>query len=314
MTGPSTKGRANRLPQWLRSPPRWATVALRVGFFLVVVGVVAKVGADNASSLRHVRLHLRWPWLIPTAAASLSAGLLMPLGWRLLIRAYGPRLGVGVTLRIWWTAQVARYVPSGAAALATRVVLAGREGVSRVLAGASLPIEVAVIVGWGSLLTGALLPSRILALGLRVALAVAAGAGLVSLPVLLRAAGRWVPRMPPPLPGRAADRRVYEGEGFYALNSVLRTAAFVLLATALLPVRGSDVALLSGAFNAGAVGGLVSIAPGGLGVREGILTLVLRTRFGFGDAAALAVALRAWDIAIDIIWVITARLAGLRRQ
>jgi uncharacterized membrane protein YbhN (UPF0104 family) len=301
-------------PDWMRRPPRAVTVGLRAVLLIGVVAVVVKVGVDNAASVRHVHLHLRGEWLGPAAAASLLAGLLMPMGWRLLLAAFGAVVGVRATLRIWWTAQITRYVPTGAAALATRVVLAAREGVPRMLAAASLPVEVAVVVAWGTVLTGALLPGSLLPDWARAVIVTVAGAGLVALPGLLRLAGRWVPRLPEPLGGRDGYRPVYGAEGFYALNSVARTGAFVLLAFALLPARSGDLALLAGGFNAGAVGGLVSIAPGGLGVREGILTLVLRGRYGFGDAAAMAVALRAWDVVVDVVWVVTARVAGRRRR
>ena len=310
MSGAGLRKRLRNPPAWVRQPPRAVTVVLRLALLLAVVAVVVKVGVDNASSLRHIHLDLRAGWLVPAALASLLAGLFMPLGWRLLLAGFGASVGVRAALRIWWTAQITRYIPTGAAALATRVVLASREGVSRMLAGASLPVEVSVVVGWGTVLTGALLPSSILPAWARAVIVAAAAGGLVALPSLLRLAGRWVPRLPEPLAGRDGSGPVYRAEGFYALNSLARTGAFLLLAAALLPVRAGDLALLAGGFNAGAVGGLVSIAPGGLGVREGILTLVLRGRYGFGDAAAIAVALRAWDVVVDIIWVLTARLAG----
>jgi len=297
----------------LRRPPRLIVLAARVAMVAAVAAVVVKVGIDNASSLRHIHLRVAPAWFAPAAVASLVAGLCMPLGWRLLISAYGPLVARRATLRIWWTAQITRYVPTGAAALATRVVLAAREGVPRILAGASLPIEVAIVVGWGTVLTGALLPDSVLSRPARVGVAALGAAGLVSLPLLLRRAGRWVPRMPSPRPGPEGTVPVYAAEGWYGVNSLLRTGAFLFLAAALLPVRWGDLALLAGAFNAGAVGGLVSIAPGGLGVREGILTLVLKGRYGFGDAAALSVALRGWDLVIDVVWLTAARVAGRRR-
>ena len=161
-----------------RRIPAWLGTAARLVVVVVVVGAVVKVGADNARSLRHVRFHLDWVWLVAAAPASLAAGLFMPLGWRLLLRAFGSVLGLRASLRVWWTAQVTRYVPTGTVALATRVVLAGREGVPRMLAGVSLPCEVAVVVGWGSVLTGALLPSHLLAPWARLALVVAGAGGL----------------------------------------------------------------------------------------------------------------------------------------
>ncbi len=313
-TAPDPDAEPSEPSRWarLRRPPRLMVLGARVGLVAAVAAVVVKVGIDNASSLRHIHLRVAPAWFAPAAAASLVAGLCMPLGWRLLITAYGPRVARRATLRIWWTAQITRYVPTGAAALATRVVLAAREGVPRMLAGASLPIEVAIVVGWGTVLTGALLPDSVLALPARLGVTALGAIGLAGLPVLLRRAGRWVPRMPSPRPGREGTVPLYGAEAWYGVNSLLRTGAFLFLAAALLPVRWGDLALLAGAFNAGAVGGLVSIAPGGLGVREGILTLVLKGRYGFGDAAALSVALRGWDLVIDVVWLTAARVAGRR--
>lgn len=314
MSSPPWSAWAERLPDRLRHPPRGLVRLARWMALAAVVAVVAQVGVDSASSVRRVHLRVDAPWLVPAAAASLLAGLVMPLGWRELIRAYGPVVGLRATLRLWWTSQMARFVPSGAAAVATRVALAGREGVPRVLAGASLPIEVGVVVGWGTVLSGALLPSSVVPAWARLAMAAGGAGALGAMPAVLWAAGRWVPRLPRPLAGRTGWQRIYRSEAVYGLNSLVRTAAFVLLARGLVPGTGGRLGLLGGAFNAGAVAGLVSIAPGGLGVREGIMTLVLRQRFGFGDAAALAVALRAWDLAVDVVWVSGARLAALRRR
>ena len=293
-----------------RRIPSWLVTLARLAVVLLVVGAVAWVGADNAQSLRHLHFALDWPWFLAAAPASMAAGLFMPLGWRLLLRAFGSEVGVRASLRVWWTAQVARYVPTGTVALATRVVLAAREGVPRMLAGVSLPCEVAVVVGWGTVLTGALLPSHLLAAWARLVVAAAAAGGLILLPWLLRMGARVIPRMPEPVARPGMRRAIYGSEAWYAVNSLFRTAAFVLLVHGLEPVHWSDVALLAGSFNAAAVAGLVSIAPGGLGVREGILTLVLRTRYGFGDAAGLAIALRGWDVAIDLLWLAAARIAG----
>jgi len=305
-------GRTARLLALRDRIPSWVWPVVRAAALVAVVGVVADVGAHNYSSVRHLSLSVHPFWFTAVVPASLLAGLLMPLGWRRLLVAYGHRVQVGAALRIWWTAQITRYVPSGTAALATRVVLAGREGVSRWLAGASLPIEVAIIVGWSALLTGALLPSAFLPVWARALLSVSAAGALAVFPVLLRGAGRIVRRMPDLSPSGAPD--VYGSVALYGLNALARSAAFAALAAAILPVHWSDVALLMGAFNAGSAAGLVSIAPGGLGVREGVLTLILRSRYGFGDAAALAVVLRAWDLCVDCVWLVTARLAARIRQ
>src|SRR5581483_6301990 len=181
-------GVAKRLFAWRERIPRWVGTVVRVAALVAVVAVVADIGARNYSSVRHLHLRLHPAWFAVAAPASLLGGLLMPLGWRRLLGAYDQQLGVGVALRIWWTAQITRYVPTGTAALATRVVLAARAGVPRMLAGASLPIEVAVIVGWSAVLTGVLLPSSYLPAWARILVAVGAAAALAAFPLLLRMA------------------------------------------------------------------------------------------------------------------------------
>lgn len=299
-----------RLEAARRRLPGWLLPVLRAAALVTVVAVVADLGARNYGSVRHLHLTLHPAWLAAAAPASLLAGLLMPMGWRMLLVAYDQVLGVGPALRIWWTAQITRYVPTGTAALATRVVLAGRAGVPRWLAGASLPIEVGAIVAWGGVFTAALLPSTYLPSWARVLVGVGSGGVLLAFPMLLRLAGGVVPRLPAPAPGGAPA--VYRSLVLYGLNTATRTASFAFLAHAIVGVGWGDVALLMGAWNAGSVAGLVSIAPGGLGVREGVMTLILRARYGFGDAAALAVVLRAWDLCIDVAWLAAARVAGAR--
>jgi len=291
---------------------RWGAWGLRLALVAGVAVVVVRVGADNVSSLRHIHLRVRPVWFALAAPASVAGGLLLPVGWRSLLAAYGSALPLGRALRVWWLAQISRYVPTGAAALATRVVLAGREGVPRFLAGWSLPVEVGVIVAWGSVLTGALLPSSVLAAWARALVAAGGVLILVALPAGLRIAAALVPRLPAPLRGPEGTVPTYRAAAWYGLNSVVRSGAFVALAAALLPVHLGDVGPLVGAFNAAAVAGLVSIAPGGLGVREGVLALTLSSRYGFGNAAALSVALRLWDLLVDLAWVGIGLLASRR--
>jgi uncharacterized membrane protein YbhN (UPF0104 family) len=98
-------------------------------------------------------------------------------------------------------------------------------------------------------------------------------------------------------------RGLYRAELAFLLNSAVTSAAFVLFAAAVLPVRAGDVWLLVGAVNAAATLGTLGITPAGLGVREGILAALLADRFGLGSGAALAVAARVWDTAVELAWL-----------
>ena len=288
--------------------------AARVAFVLVVAAVFVEVAVRNASQLRHVSLHVRPAWFVAGAPCTFVGGLLLPLAWRRLLASYGADIGRLTAIRVWCLAQTSRYIPTGLAAVASRVVLAAKEGVARSLAAASMVVEVGILVATRSALAGILLPSSLMPLAVRVLVALGGVAALVLLPVLLRLGGSLARRLPALRPEALRTGPLYESVGLYVANAAAKSAGFVFLAAALLPVRPGDTALLVGAVNAAAVGGMIGVTPAGIGVREGILAALLRHRFGLGDAAALAVALRVWDLCFELTWLALIAAATRRRR
>ncbi|MGH7631613.1 MAG: hypothetical protein ACREOF_19935, partial [Gemmatimonadales bacterium] len=70
-------------------------------------------------------------------------------------------------------------------------------------------------------------------------------------------------------------------------------AALVCLARGLLPGARLDVVTAIGAFTASYLAGLLALmAPGGLGVREGVMILILQAPLGLAAATVLALASR----------------------
>ena len=238
-------------------------------------------------------------------------------------------------MRIWCLAQASRYLPTGLAAVASRAVLATGEGVPASLTVTTIAVEGGLLVAWSGLGGAALLVAG----GHQavIPLVAAGGAGVIGVPIVLIVAGkvgtgagagaegagrvvvarRWAaalvarlthrPGPPDALPLVAADLTV-------GINMAVKTVAFVLLARALLPVHGTDLALLAGAANVAAVAGLIGITPAGIGVREGVLAALLGHRFGIADATALALAARAFDLAVEVPWVLGAVIARRRRS
>lgn len=291
---------------------RRALAVARAVLSVALVALVVRVAAGRAAELRDVDLRPRPAYLLAAAPFTLAGGLLLPLAWRRVLAAYGASLGAPAAVRIWCLSQAGRWVPTGVVALASRVVLSARAGVARSLAGASLAVEVAVMVAWGALAAGALLPSSVVPGALRGALVAAGVAGLVALPALLRLAGRLVPRFGALAPGAQRPRLVRQAVGLYGANAAAKSLGFVFFAAAFLPVRAGDAALLAGAVNGAAIAGMIGVTPAGLGVREGVLAALVGARFGLGPAAAMAVALRAWDLGFELAWLGVA--AALRRR
>jgi uncharacterized membrane protein YbhN (UPF0104 family) len=199
-------------------------------------------------------------------------------------------------------------------------VLAGREGVPPGLTIATVVVEGALVVAW-SAVAGVTLFSAGTAGPAAAPVAAAGLVALAAIPLALVAAGR--PGAGPV--GRLATRVTRRSEPPRArplvvavlvvgANMAVKGVVFILFARALLPVHAGDAALLFGAVNVAVAAGMIGITPAGLGVREGILAGLLTHRFGAADAAALAIALRVWDLAVELPWVAAAALTRRPRR
>jgi uncharacterized membrane protein YbhN (UPF0104 family) len=83
----------------------------------------------------------------------------------------------------------------------------------------------------------------------------------------------------------------------------------VLLATALVPVAWSDAPMLGTAFLAATLAGFLAFfTPGGLGVQEGAMALLLGLVLPADQAALLTVVARIWQ---TIATLLAAGLGGL---
>src|SRR5215210_7619501 len=61
---------------------------------------------------------------------------------------------------------------------------------------------------------------------------------------------------------------------------------------------------LVGAYTAGYLVGFVApLAPGGIGVREGMLVMLVRSRYGLATAAGISIALRVVNVAGELLAV-----------
>lgn len=290
----------------------WKVVRWVVG--IATVAVLAGVVIDQADELRQVDLTLRPAWLPLAAAFTVGAGLVLPLGWRHILVAYGWPIGRARALRAWCLSQATRYLPTGAMAVASRLSLAAAEGVPRSVAGASFLVESLLLLGWATLIGAAFIPSSVISVPLRVMLGLGAGLGLATLPWTLLILGRRLRRFEALSPNRLKRPELVQAIALFGVNSALRAVRFLALVAALLSVGWADVPLILGASYAGVVVGMIGITPAGIGVREGVIAAILATRFPVGDAAAVAVAVRAWDLLFEVGFLAAATWFGRRRS
>lgn len=289
---------------------RWGRV---VGLVAVaaVAALVAHEAVDNFGALSRVHVSLHAGWLVGAVPCSVASGLLLALGWRSMLAAWGARIGRAVAVRVWWRSQASRYLPTGAFAVASREVLAGRVGVPRSLGATSNVVELGVLMAWGAVVAGALLPSSLLPVPARVVVALGGMAVLAALPWAMRIGSHLVPRLVPRIAARVpalgelglAPVGMYRCFAVYGASIAAKSGAFTLMAAGMVSVRPGDAALLMGAVQGASIVGVLSISPAGLGVREALLVVLLGPAFGAGDALALAIAWRAWELAFELVWL-----------
>lgn len=290
-------------------PRRTVAVAVRAVTVLAVAAITIRIGAHNVHQLRHIHLQLHLGWLAVAVTWTIVTALLLPLSWRALVWAYGFNLAPRTAVRIWCLSQGARYLPTGLAGLASRVVLASRAGVTRAVGAASWLLEFGLLVLGGATIASAALPSSVLPGPIRFLAFVTASIALALFPVGIATASRAsrrIPRLDSIQSNRFDTRRGYVATGLYVSNAMAKACGAVVVTAAFFPVGRGDIALLLGASAGAGVAGLVGITPAGIGVREAVLASILQPRFGLGDAAAIAVVLRAWDFGVELVWLAVA--------
>lgn len=278
----------------------------RTLFAIATVVAVVLVVRDDVGELGDVDLSVRAGWLaLAVVVAAWGTGQL-PTAFRRLLEAHGQRrVGVWDARRMWWRSQVARFLPTGVAGVAARVVLAGDLGLSRRAASAAMGQELAQVIGWSVLAGGAAVaatgaaPRWIGALA-----AVGAAVGLAAMPVLLRTVDRrtgLTTRVP--IAWRATGRY-----GWIVVVKALRAA---VVAVAMVEVAPEHALVVVAADAIGQVAGTLSIAPSGLGTREAAFVALAGPAVGVGPAVSLAVVLRVLDLVIELGWV---AVVSLRRN
>jgi uncharacterized membrane protein YbhN (UPF0104 family) len=236
--------------------------------------------------------------------------------WGTTIRATGVEAPPGL-LVAFFAGQLGKYVPGSAWQYVGRAGLATRLGVPVRCAAVSLGLE-----AFCSCAAAALVAPFVLADSPGRAAAIALAVAAVGATAVLLARSSWGSRMVRRALQWVAGRttvslRALEAATprYFAVWFVFG-AAFWLTARGLFDVPASDFLVYTGAFAAAwAVGFLVVVAPGGLGVREAVLVALLRGRLGESEAIVLASASRIAFTLVDLVGGATAlALLSMKRR
>lgn len=291
----------------MKSLARYAGTALAV---VILGAILLRYEGDlSVIDLNDPRL---WPGLAGAVAIYIAVILLGAYAWRLLLQAFGETPASWSAERHLLLSQIGKYVPGNVAQYMGRAALAMKAGMSPTAIGAAMVSETALTVGGGFgaiLLCLALAPDTMSAL-LRTlpwdaSLAWLGVAVLGFLAVLIAAAA---------FAGRISSKSVVPvrlgpiGQAglLYTVSFLLHGVSLHLLLGLVMTGATPTAALSISVFALAWIIGLVTPgAPGGLGVRDTILTLGLTPFIGTPAALSAALLHRAISIAGDVIcfWI-----------
>src|SRR5215207_2227851 len=237
-------------------------------------------------------------WLVLSALIIWLMYALLIFAWYGMLRSWGQRLDGWSAARIWTVSSLGKYLPGKVWAVAGMALLSQRAGVPVWAATGSAVVLQVLAIGTGAVVAGtagaqvleSAYPGAGLVLGLLVTAAIVCIGLLLWPPFLRQLLGRVAPgalvqqpRAIGILVGIAANFVAWLGYG----------VALWLLARGLLPTSGLGLRLAIAVFTASYLAGFLALlAPGGIGVREGVFILLLQGPLGIAAATALAVASR----------------------
>jgi len=245
-------------------------------------------------------------WLAATLGVLLAYYALMNHSWLAMMRGLGASLSWGRAFRVLYLSNLAKYLPGGVWNLFGRVALCRAEGVPAATTSLSLLVEIVAqcaamaVVALVTLSSAAerllpmsrwvLLPSALLVLG-----AVHPRLVKVALGLLGRALRRPMPRF------EVGYGLVLATFVRYLAAWLLVALAFALFARALGgELDREGLLLLTGALSVSWLVALLAfVLPGGLGLREVLLTSLVELRYGAAFAATLALGFRVGLVVLE---------------
>lgn len=254
---------------------------------------------------------VHWGWIALASVIVLGTYAMLIQSWRLLLAGWGSPLRYRPAVRIWTIANLGRYLPGKVWSIGALGFLASREGVSGVAAAGAAILGTLLNIGAGFGIM-ALSGARVLGAfkpwlqTVAIVLGAAFVAGTLALPwvlpPLLNRIAAW--RGLPPQTAHLPARTLWIATVINAVSWVCYGVAFAAFARGVAPQVLASPPLFVAIWTASYVGGyLVLYAPGGIGVREVVLTggLVSLGLASTGDAALLALTSRLWLTVLEIL-------------
>lgn len=288
---------------------------LRQVIFALIAGVVTYFFVVKA-----LEAIARVPWervqlsplpLILSLVLLVVGYLILAFNWREVLLSLGQNIRLSDGVFAWTASQFGKYVPGTIWFAVGRSYLAKQKGVSNFHSGLSTVIE-SILMSVAALALGLLattsLATDVTGIVLYIGLAIL-GVALLYPPVLRFIVTRAAKRFKITAPVKLRFRELYLLFSNYALAWLLIGLGFFFLLKSL----GLEAPILSGGsfVLAWAIGFLAVFVPGGLGVREAALVVLLTPALGQPLAVLAAILSRFWWITGELLAALVS--LGLRR-
>jgi uncharacterized membrane protein YbhN (UPF0104 family) len=269
-----------------------------LAIILLSLGFMATVLATQWNKIQSLEWSIQPELLILSLLAIVIIFFLDAYGWHLILRTLGVEIPVSRSITIWLTSSLSRYIPGVVWSYASRVSLAKNEGIGAALSGLSLYLETFLLMA-SSLAVG--LPPLLMAAGLPInpisALLLLIGFGLLLHPSVISRlkllpgkAGKLFSGLQPP-----ALRLMLALYLYYILFWVLFGAAFLCFVLSLYPLPYENWIPVGASIAMGFFAGFIFVIfPGGIGVRESALYLLLSPLLPTTVNVLVVVGSRAW--------------------
>lgn len=302
-----------------------------LGMLIAIAGGVAFLGYAM-SSVRFADLapHLTLRTALALLAAALLYSCTIPVSawaWRRLLAALGSHRGLLELNQILLTTQIGKYLPGNVGQHIGRAGMSLSRGIPAAPLVASVAYEMLLLLLAGVLtgvIAGLLSPAAARLLhghgATMVLVGVLALACLLIVPIVGRVLPPLMRRLSSKDSGIAIDLRMgvlpaLSSFAAYVICYLLIGCGIGLLSASMFPLMHLDFALLVSAFATAWVAGFVTPgAPAGMGVREGVLILMLGGPLGPAAATALILALRITTMLGDILCLAAGLLLGTRQR
>ena len=277
---------------------KWLSAAIKLLIVSLVIWFIRGTIAKALVELKDHPLRLAPQWLVASAVLYLLSMLPAGLFWFRVLRDLGQDVGVGETLRAYMIGHLGKYVPGKAMVIVLRTGLL-QSPVDASLVVASVFLETLTMMSVGGCVAGAILAIWFSEhhLFLLVAIGMMGAAGLPTLPPVfsrlarLAGVGRSNPAAAEKL-ARLRYKTLVVGWISMAIGWMLMGASLwaTLRAMGLNVVLIGELHLYTATIAMAVVGGFVAMTPGGLAVREAVLTGLLGQQLVGGAAMALIAA------------------------